>query len=709
MRITGLLWWIGLVAATLIGAGAAYALWRGGSPGAALCAGWGGAAAVLAWVGLGLYRWREVGWVRGVRASVVLVLVGAVAGGLLERVGWRDAALVVAASAGMLLTAEVCLSLVRLALGWPVPMLAVARTLIDEARRMRIVGVLVGVMALGVPLLTFLMSPEERLEYRMGVFLLWSLTLVGLVLSIATVLLTARSVSDELAKKRAFLTLTKPIGRASYLGGKLIGAAGLNLALLAAAGAGVYGFALGLRAQPAWDVEDEIAVNNRVLTARQVLPPRPAEGTDLIGLATERLKALRERAAGDEAVEAEYGRIGDPPSAARPDLWQGILEQVRSSWLSVGPNETKEFRFTGLEKVYERASTSRERIQALLAEAGMTSDREVGPYLGQLNFVIRQQQAGLFPGRTIERLVRDFELIGERDPRFIEVLTADGRLSLETAAQVYRAAYTAPVQLRFQPEASSTPDEQVLLRMVVRGVDLSPRPVSEGDPHVVNVPAYFVEADGTLTLVVHNPPRVMGQGVGQAAAADAEAVPQPTISFNKADGLVVLHEVGGFELNLVRALLILWVKLFFLACLGAVLGSLLSFPVAVLAAAVAYAASAGSASILEDAAQYSRVAIDEGSLRVALAEAWQRAGQGFAQGEYGDVVKVAIALVAGAALQVVPSLDRFNPAEQVSEGIRVPWGDVAESVWRLGLLWTLALGAGGWWLFRKKEIAGASV
>ncbi|MEM7676469.1 MAG: hypothetical protein AAF449_10745, partial [Myxococcota bacterium] len=35
-------------------------------------------------------------------------------------------------------------------------------------------------MALGVPLLTFLMSPEERLEYRMGVFLLWSLTLVGL-------------------------------------------------------------------------------------------------------------------------------------------------------------------------------------------------------------------------------------------------------------------------------------------------------------------------------------------------------------------------------------------------------------------------------------------------------------------------------------------------------------------------------------------------
>ncbi|MEM9294286.1 MAG: hypothetical protein AAGA57_00650 [Planctomycetota bacterium] len=707
MRLSGVVWWL-VFGALLLAAGAlSWLLWRSGSHAASLWAAWGGCVFVAGWTGWGLYRWREVGWVRGVRASVVLLLLAVVLGGLFERVGWREAGIVAASSLGMLLTAEAALWLVKLAMAWPSPVFAVARTLIDEARRMRVVGVLVGAMALGVPLLTYLMGEDERLEYRMGVFLLWALTLVGLVLSISTVLLTARSVSEELAKKRAFLTLTKPIGRASYLGGKVLGAAGLNLALLASTGAGVYGFALALRAQPAWDIEDEIAVNDRVLTARRILPPLPAEGTDLTAQAYERLEAIRARAVGDEEAEAEYGRPGDPPSAARPELWQEIVEGVRSSWLAVGPNEVKTYRFRGLESVRDQAGAARERMVALLNAAGMTSDAEIGAYLARLELVIRQQRSGLYPGRSEQRLLADFRAIGERDPRFVDSLTLGGRLSLKTAVQVYRAAYAAPVQLRFQPEAKSTGDERVLLQLVVRGQDLSPGPVSEGDPHVVNVPAWFVEQDGTLELTIRNPPRVAGV-LGQQGEVTGEAQPQPTISFNKADGLVMLHAVGSFEANLVKALLIVWVKLLFLATLGAVLGALLSFPVAVLAAAVALAASAGSGAILADAAEYSRVSLDEGSFGAVMSEAWLRVQVSWSQGEYGDVAKVGVAMVAGAAAQVVPALDRFSPAGLVADGILVPWSDVWEALWRLFLLWTLALGAGGWWLFRKREIAMAS-
>ncbi|MBI2300564.1 MAG: ABC transporter permease [Armatimonadetes bacterium] len=71
----------------------------------------------------------------------------------------------------------------------------------------------------------------------------------------------------------------------------------------------------------------------------------------------------------------------------------------------------------------------------------------------------------------------------------------------------------------------------------------------------------LVAADGTLTVTFDN--------------RSGE-----TLVFPVGDGPTVLYQVGGFAGNYLRALLLLWLQLAFLAAVGVALGGALSFPVA---------------------------------------------------------------------------------------------------------------------------------
>ncbi len=219
--------------------------------------------------------------------------------------------------------------------GWPV--LGVARTLIDEAVRMKIVAVFGFGLLVFVPFLPFLLDPNEQLRYRVQFFLTWALSGTSVLMSVMTLFLACTTICNEIEKKRIFLTLTKPIGRGQYLLGKWLGIALLNLLLISVAGVGIYVFAKVLAQQEARDAYDRRAVGRQVLTARRSVGAEPPAGMDLSALVDERYKQLRTRDTGPY-----------PQQDTDTQLRRAIEQAVVAKWHTIPPRDTQRYLFTQL-------------------------------------------------------------------------------------------------------------------------------------------------------------------------------------------------------------------------------------------------------------------------------------------------------------------------------------------------------------------------
>jgi hypothetical protein len=133
--------------------------------------------------------------------------------------------------------------------------------------------------------------------------------------------------------------------------------------------------------------------------------------------------------------------------------------------------------------------------------------------------------------------------------------------------------------IRFKYDVSATPpDEQAYGQWLIGdlrqlGADTPPTApvygVSRKDPvrkfREIEVPADAVAADGFLGIAFMNP-----------------SVNDMVVIFPLEDGLEVLYKADTFAANFLRATLLIFCRLVFLACLGTLAGSFLSFPVAIL-------------------------------------------------------------------------------------------------------------------------------
>lgn len=150
--------------------------------------------------------------------------------------------------------------------------------------------------------------------------------------------------------------------------------------------------------------------------------------------------------------------------------------------------------------------------------------------------------------------------------------------------------------IRFKYDVSATPpDEQAWgdwyigdLRQVGAGTEIT-TPVfraTRKDPvrtfREIEVPAAAVAKDGYLAIGFMNPP-----------------LNETVVIFPLEDGLEVLYKADTFAGNFVRAALLILCRLVFLACLGTLAGSFLSFPVAILFCLVIFLTGATSGFIME--------------------------------------------------------------------------------------------------------------
>jgi ABC-type transport system involved in multi-copper enzyme maturation permease subunit len=215
--------------------------------------------------------------------------------------------------------------------GWA----AVARTVVDEAIRMRAALVLLIVLVLSLPLLPLLLDSGERLEYRVQFLLTWALGATTLLLGLLNVFLGCGSLSGDIDSSRIHMTLTKPLGRPEYLIGKWAGLVAVNALLVVVAGIGIYSFTRLLALSEATSQGDRYAVDEQILTARQSVRPTHPSGD---AYAREVEKVIDE-------LEKE---LPDAFKKERQATRQNIREQYFRKWHTITPDKVSEYVFSGL-------------------------------------------------------------------------------------------------------------------------------------------------------------------------------------------------------------------------------------------------------------------------------------------------------------------------------------------------------------------------
>ena len=565
-----------------------------------------------AWIIFGLITWREVPWVR--RFGVLLL--GTALTQLLALVfwamGWTDMVVATAGAYAMAVIFYAGLWLIRILLSPGVAVFGVARTLIDEAIRMKVALVFIVGVAILIAVFPFIIDQDDFLKYRITSFLTWSLMATSALLSLMTLFLSIATISREQVQRQIFLTLTKPVNRAEYLIGKWIGITLLNLLLLSVAGAGIYSFTMLLNGQPARDNADRMAVQSQVLASRQWVEPTPPNPGEL----HEMYEVMLERAREDDPER--YGNPGDPPETVMPADRADIQQKVMLQWFSIPNQSAKSYRFNNLEEARQFNQSLQLRFKPKLAGSSLNGF----VYLGmRINGRVYQKEG---------------------------ITTGEGFLKL-----------------------------------------------AENNFHVIDIPPDIIDEQGGLTIDIYNP-----TPGGQR---------QPVLNFNPKDGVEILYRVGGFESNLIRTLVVIWMRLIFLAMLGLAAGTYLSFPVAALVCMLVYFTAAGNAYLAESLQYYAAFPKDSVPFFQKILWLIDRTIQYVMQGEYYDLFKLVIKLIASGFMLVTPSFGELNPTPLISDGRIVPFDMLYRAVIWSGGVWTGFVGLIGWLIFRSRELARVTV
>ncbi|MCA9305666.1 MAG: hypothetical protein KDA16_03995 [Phycisphaerales bacterium] len=218
--------------------------------------------------------------------------------------------------------------------------------------------------------------------------------------------------------------------------------------------------------------------------------------------------------------------------------------------------------------------------------------------------------------------------------------------------------------LRFNANAGSNdPTAQYRLQFMIGGVII---PVQAGldVSQVIPVDPSAVEDDGTLRIAVFN-----------------EETNQFSVSFPP-DGLEILYGRRGYEMNFLRVVLVMWLKLCFIGAVAIACSTFVSFPVAILITGVVFFA-AESAAYLNESLEFFRVEDDKGGIDILR---W---------------VSYHISAPIARSFRVYSSL---RPTANLVDGRLVPWAGVGKAAFIL-FMWSGVVMALGLIVFRRRELA----
>lgn len=491
--------------------------------------------------------------------------------------------------------------------------LGVAKTVLDEALRMKMAMVFVGMMLLVLPILPFVFSEDTPLRYRVQTFMTYSLTLMGVLLSMMTLFLSCATLSWEIETKQIFTLATKPIGRGAHLLGKWIGIMVLNTILLTLGATAVYGFTVFYLARlPARDYYDRQALTQEILTARIAARPRPET-------------PFEEQAQQVLAKEME----NDP----------GMFEQLgRDQAARVGiRNPTQEVAIRlGQERRY---SDLREEVEK---EWRILYPGEVGVYIFE----------GLKEAKTQAQLT---------------VKTPEG--------QDVRV-----VQLHYKVDASTNlPDDKAMVGLAING---RPLRLQQNNPFVefstssaqsLPIPSEVIADDGTVRLEIFNP------------MWEDEKL-RSTLTFSSRESMELLYQAGSFTPNYIRSNIATLFKLAFLAMLGLMTATFLSFPVAVVLALLIFLCAMTSPYLLDSVRSFGNNPQD-------------------LLGWFTFILKG----IGWSVSTMLSKFAAFRSTVLIVDGRMFGWKELASCALWIGVVWTGLTCFVGWLIYRKRELAKVQV
>jgi hypothetical protein len=188
---------------------------------------------------------------------------------------------------------------------------------------------------------------------------------------------------------------------------------------------------------------------------------------------------------------------------------------------------------------------------------------------------------------------------------------------------------------------------------------------------VLPVPTSWIDEEGRLVLTVIN-----------ADPTRPERRPRTSVSFLGEDELEVLYQVDSFGMNVLRGMMVLWLKLCFLAVLGLFAGSFLSFPVASLATLVVFVTASASGYLLESLQSYAEYEAKEQLGWATALMRWMATGMARLLSRYAH----------------------FSINEKLAAGRLVSWSMVLSCLGWIGAVWCGVTGFLAWRIFQAREL-----
>lgn len=536
---------------------------------------------------------------------------------------------------------------------------AIMRHTFAQCLRMRVAATFVFMLAAILGALPLIMKGDGTLAGQIRTFLSYSTSMTGFLLTIVTVFVSSSVISSDVQNKQIFSLDTKPLARWQYVIGRWAGIVLMNAVFLLVAMGLIYGFAQYLRQGQAAGPNDRRAVESEVFVARrQVAPDAP----DIAGAVGGRIRKMMESGDYKVAMDVYRARTNGDELAARQMMEEELASQYIQALQSAGPGRGILWTFSGIQPVTTPVRGTGRVIQwFVMVSARIHADPQLvaqlvpgGPVqINGLLAAVRDLGADSFvaefPARDIARLEQGKFHEGQ-----------DVEIVIEPSVQIsYKLA-----------NAGGNRDDTFTGLWVIenprdRFVYEESRTDAGKTRSTLTVPIRAISSEGQLRVRYFN-----------ASPFSVELASKD---------IAVLYRVGGFEGNLVRAILLIQLQLMYVAALGILFGCFLSFPVASMACfsllpfglARDFLADAVRPIIAEDM---------DAELSVTI-------------GRYAfNVMK-----------HLIPDLESTSPAGRLVEGQYISWAFMGQAAFWTFVVGTLSLLLISWLIFRKRELAWVQV
>lgn len=234
-----------------------------------------------------------------------------------------------------------------------------------------------------------------------------------------------------------------------------------------------------------------------------------------------------------------------------------------------------------------------------------------------------------------------------------------------------------PMTLRYRVDsAGNRPDQFYMLSFVMPDGRVMTRRTGLGMFHTITLPAGYINDDGEFDLLVYNGELREGPGGGAVIAPNAATITFPPY------GLHISYQASSYQMNFLRVMAVLWLKLACIAMLAIWASTFLSFSVATLVSMSVFF-MAETASFLSNSVELYPVTDHDGNLVL-----W----------------RVAIIWVASRVSELFSVYSHLDPIGRLVDGQLMAWSTVAYGALVLAIV-TLLLYGIGVAIFRKRELA----